>query len=89
MQPHLEKLEKFGPNRLVKIGEQNAFWKDTFQAYKTFFNKVKPTDSSEILSETLFFNDKINMNSILLRQKDWIKKMHAMLLTYVKKMDAF
>ena len=69
----MEKLEKLGPICLIHR-EQNTFWKDTFQAYKIFFNKVYPTNPLEMLSEPLFFNDKINMNSALLRQREWIDK---------------
>lgn len=54
--PNLENLEKLGPNCLLSQGEQNLFWKDMFQAYKMFCNKIKPSNATEPSMEPLSFS---------------------------------
>ena len=72
--PFLEQLTYYGGSLVKKYKIDNHFWLDTLYAYKTFYGKVKPSRSAELLSERVFFNEKIMVGGESIKRTDWIEK---------------
>jgi hypothetical protein len=65
-----ETIEKFGPKILMK-GKVNPFWKDVFEAYSEYYERLEVNTKDEILAEPLFFNNKFKINNMPFHFKDW------------------
>ena len=61
--PQWRRLQILGPEFQRKFIRYNAFWNDVFGSYKEFFYKNLQTQSSELLSEPLFFNERIKIGN--------------------------
>ena len=64
---------KFGPRKL-EMATSNPFWKDVFNAYTVFFNKIEILQPEDFLMEPIFFNDKFKVDNKILHFPDWIGK---------------
>lgn len=72
--PELINLDKFGPEIASTFSKSNAFWTDVFNAYKHFFYRVGSTDSLEILSEPIFYNNRLQIGKQHISGKKWVEK---------------
>jgi exonuclease III len=62
----VDTLANYGPRILHTMEVSNSFWKDVFDSYVEFYNKVVITNKEEILSEPLFQNDKFKIDGQIL-----------------------
>ena len=60
--PEIDSIEMYGPQKLLNC-KCNKFWKNVFEAYRHFVNKVKIKEEQEILAEPLFHNDKFKVGN--------------------------
>ena len=72
--PHLNNLSKYGPEIVTTFSKANVFWTEVFNVYKEFFYKANCTNSSELLAEPVFFNNRIQIGKKCLAVKTWINK---------------
>ena len=59
--PRLNDIQTHGPEFLSHFNKSNRFWTDVFQAYRRFFYCVHSKNSGELLSEPVFYNNKIQI----------------------------
>ncbi len=72
--PFINELENYGPNLAANLCRNNIFWKHVFEAFKSFFYKVKVKSKEEILAEPIFHNERIQVGKSTLKHKHWINK---------------
>ena len=71
--PSLDRLGCYGPCFLSCYAKGNSFWTDTFKTYNIFFSRIKPFPTIEVLSEPVFYNEKIKIGNKVIKHTKWIE----------------
>ena len=72
--PFIKNIERYGPRVANAYSKCNAFWTQAFKAYDKFHNKIKLTNTGEVLSEPICFNQRIGVGNTFLMHKHGIDK---------------
>ena len=72
--PIIENIEKYSPNYLCNVTQDNSFWKHVFMSYKQFYYKVKPENARELLAEPILYNEHIKIGNKLIKKQNWNTK---------------
>ena len=70
--PCLSNLDKLGPT--VETSCINKFWKDVFRAYNKFYYCISIDNRQEMLSEPIFFNERIQIAGKPFFYSKWFDK---------------
>ena len=70
--PFINQRERYGPKVGYTYPKCNAFWNQISNAYDAFYNKIRPTNIREVLSEPVCFNERIKVGNTFLAHKNWI-----------------
>ena len=71
--PFIKNTERYGSIVANVYSKYNAFWTQVFKAYDEFHNKIKLTNTGEVLSEPICFNPRIRVGNTFMH-KQWIDK---------------
>lgn len=71
--PELHTIEQLGPH-IFKKNNANPFWKDVFEAYQEFYDKVEVTEPEEILKEPILQNTKFQIDNKVMHFSEWTAK---------------
>lgn len=71
--PAVESINVFGP-QYVTSNILNKFWKNAFEAYNEFYDKVDIDSSEKILIEPIFLNNKFKIENKPIFFKKWINE---------------
>jgi len=72
--PFLNIVEWYGPNVVDTYRNNNSFWLDVFEAYRSFYREIEPACSQELLAEPVCFNERIKVGGLVLKHLDWYRK---------------
>ena len=72
--PKLGDLEKLGPSLYCAEKQDNSFWTDVFHSYRDFRHCIEPEHDEDLLSEPLFFNDKIKIDKKCIFFGTWFRQ---------------
>ena len=72
MFPILNQIEKYGPEIIETSQRYNTFWAEVLEAYKQFFYKVVSKNSTQLLAEPVFYNNKIQIGKHFILGKRFI-----------------
>jgi hypothetical protein len=67
----VETISTYGPRVLSNRRTSNPFWRDVFNSYIDFYNKVNIEKTEEVLLEPLFCNDKFKINNAVMNFETW------------------
>lgn len=87
--PFVKELDKYGYDIPINKKCTNAFWRDTFQAYKTFGKKVHIDDPSDLLAENFFYNENVKLGGKMICFKEWIEKGVCQIVDLVNQTGSF
>jgi len=59
--PSANNFKHLGPNFASEIIKHNSFCKNVFNAYKLFYYKIQPGNSNELITEPIFYNERIKL----------------------------
>ena len=57
-----------------RLDMYNAFWKDVFDSYKIYHDKITPNTWYEFLQTPVWYNDNIKVGGICVFYKRWFEK---------------
>ena len=72
--PILNYIEKYGPEIITTFKKSNLFWIEVLEAYKHFYYKVKSKNSSQLLAEPVFYNNRIQIGHHFILGQRWINR---------------
>ena len=68
--PLLKEIGTLGPS--IPCHYRNVFWTDVMNGYTSFFYKIHPNTSQELLAEPMLFNERITIGKRVLSNNHWI-----------------
>ena len=72
--PFLQNLECYGSAITTKYTNINPFWTHVFRAYRSFCVCATPQNANELLSEPIFYNEKITVGNKVIKKIKLIEK---------------
>ena len=80
--PFIKNIDRYGPSVANAYSKCNAFWTQVFKAYDEFNNKIKLTNAEEVLSEPIYFNQRIRVGTHFLCINTRLIKLSTVLHTF-------
>jgi len=74
MFPFVRNIECFGSQYPLLNANANLFWTHVFKAYDHFSQYIPHKTNIDVLSEPVFYNDKMRVGGTVIRYKKWIIK---------------
>ena len=72
--PFVNNIECYGPKAANTYPKQNVFWTQVVYAYEELYNKTRPMNIGEVLTEPIYFNERIIFGNMFLGHTRWIAK---------------
>ena len=74
MCPLLKDMEKYGPEIIPTFKLTNVFWIEVLNVYKQFYYKIRSKNSAQLLTEPVFYNNRIQIGQHFALGKRWINQ---------------